>query len=59
VKGYLAGEIDRSAREVKAEIQAIGIRTEALESRLEDVVEAHNDTTTDTYDVKRKPQRIQ
>ncbi|CAH2282201.1 Hypothetical predicted protein [Pelobates cultripes] len=48
VKGYLAGEIERSAREVKAEIQAIGIKKEALESRLEDVVTAHNDTTTTT-----------
>ncbi|CAH2296310.1 Hypothetical predicted protein [Pelobates cultripes] len=48
VKGYLAGEIERTAREVKAEIQAIGVRTEALESRLEEVVTAHNSTTTAT-----------
>ncbi|CAH2321749.1 Hypothetical predicted protein [Pelobates cultripes] len=41
-KGYLAEEIKRSAKEVKAEIAAIGARTTWIELQIGNVVQAHN-----------------
>ncbi|CAH2285059.1 Hypothetical predicted protein [Pelobates cultripes] len=40
---FLAGEIERNAKEIRLEIQAIGNRTAALEVRVEAVAKAHND----------------
>ncbi|CAH2245945.1 Hypothetical predicted protein [Pelobates cultripes] len=40
---FLAGEIERNAREIRLEIQAISNRTATLEVRVEAVAKAHND----------------
>ncbi|CAH2285918.1 Hypothetical predicted protein [Pelobates cultripes] len=48
VRHYLAGEIERSAWEVKEEIQTVGQRTEALEWRMDHVVAAHNEAASTT-----------
>ncbi|CAH2300982.1 Hypothetical predicted protein [Pelobates cultripes] len=40
---FWAGEIERNAKEIRLEIQAIGNRTAVLEVRVEAVAKAHND----------------
>ncbi|CAH2285191.1 Hypothetical predicted protein [Pelobates cultripes] len=42
-EGGSAGEIERNAKEIRLEIQAIGNRTAVLEVRVEAVAKAHND----------------
>ncbi|CAH2306708.1 Hypothetical predicted protein [Pelobates cultripes] len=54
VKGYLAGEIKRTAAEVKAEIAARGARTAIIEQRMETVVTAHNSASALTNTLLHK-----
>ncbi|CAH2315346.1 Hypothetical predicted protein [Pelobates cultripes] len=53
VKTYLAGDIERSAREVKAQIEVVGTHNDILERHMESVVIAHNGTATLTNTLLR------
>uniref|UniRef100_A0A8C5P8S3 Uncharacterized protein n=1 Tax=Leptobrachium leishanense TaxID=445787 RepID=A0A8C5P8S3_9ANUR len=42
MRSFLAGEIDKSTKTMKADLMALGTRTAALETRVDDIVDAHN-----------------
>ncbi|CAH2322201.1 Hypothetical predicted protein [Pelobates cultripes] len=53
IKTYVVAKIARSSREVKAEIQALGMRIAALETRVETVAIAHNEVVTHATQLKK------
>ncbi|CAH2296857.1 Hypothetical predicted protein [Pelobates cultripes] len=54
VRNFLAKEISNSTKEVKAEIQALGARTAALEDKMEQITSAHNSVVTHSRTMRQQ-----
>uniref|UniRef100_A0A8C5PDH8 Uncharacterized protein n=1 Tax=Leptobrachium leishanense TaxID=445787 RepID=A0A8C5PDH8_9ANUR len=59
MRTYLAGEIDRSTKIMQADLMALGTRTAALETRVDDMADAHNAVVDGTNMLLRRVEDIE
>uniref|UniRef100_A0A8C5LX27 LINE-1 type transposase domain-containing protein 1 n=2 Tax=Leptobrachium leishanense TaxID=445787 RepID=A0A8C5LX27_9ANUR len=59
MRTYLAGEIDRSTKIMQADLMALGTRTAALETRVDDMADAHNVVVDGTNMLLRRVEDIE
>uniref|UniRef100_A0A8C5R114 LINE-1 type transposase domain-containing protein 1 n=1 Tax=Leptobrachium leishanense TaxID=445787 RepID=A0A8C5R114_9ANUR len=59
MRSYLAGEIEKSTKTMQADLMALGTRTAALETRVDDMAEAHNVVVDGTNAVLRRVEELE